>query len=237
MTAETAQQADPVTARLAEIRQREQAATPGPWRWRGNMDNGDPYLTSTGRRTVERADGTTTTGHAGDVLAHIPCEVTRAEARRRGVGDSDFLPEPDVPREPVDTYDQRYDAAIQAAQDAALDDYLTDRWGQPVTEDRLAFYTDWMGTEARKLAVYEVAPGVTDREDPRVYRADIVGIRNPDAAFIAAARDDVTRLLRVTEAVSALCHDSDGNWLEPSSSLPVGEFQAALALITEEQPA
>ena len=49
---------DDLSAALAEIRQREQAATPGPWAWRGNIDNGDPYLTSLGHRDVPKPDGT-----------------------------------------------------------------------------------------------------------------------------------------------------------------------------------
>ena len=55
-----------------------------------------------------------------------------------------------------------------------------------------------------------------------------------DAAFIVAARTDVPRLLALAEAVAALCRDTDGNWLDPSSELPVGEFQAAIsdALLT-----
>jgi hypothetical protein len=131
---------------------------------------------------------------------------------------------------------------MQAASDAEVDDYLlTGRYGEPVKEPRLAFCTDWLLIEARKLAVFEVAPNATDREDPAVYRADITGIRHPDAAFIAASREDVRRLLRVVEAVRDLCRDTDGNWLDPSSPLPAGEFQAALALISgeghDDQPA
>lgn len=226
--------ADPLAA-LDEIRQREQAATPGPWRWRGNMDNGDPYLTSAGYRHYTRADGLKVTTHAGDVLGHIAHEFTPAEARRRGVGDPDFLSF-EVPEEPAATYDRRYDEALKAAQEQAITDWLAGEYGEPRREQRMAFCTDWIYTEARKLAVYEVAPTATDREDRRVYRADVTGIRHPDAEFIAASRDDVRRLLRVVEAVRDLCRDTDGNWLEPSSSLPAGEFQAALALLSEPAP-
>jgi len=55
-----------------------------------------------------------------------------------------------------------------------------------------------------------------------------------NAEFIAHARSDVDRLLAFAEAVLDLCRDTDGNWLEPSSPLPVGEFQAALALLSGE---
>lgn len=191
---------DPLATALEEIRARESVATPGPWAWRGNTDNGDPYLTSLGRREVAKPDGTVVVHHAGDVLGHIPVEVTRAEALRRGVANPDYMPEPDVPRDPEGTYDKRWDAAMHAAQEAELDGYLTDENGNPRTEPRLAFCTDWLYTDARKLVTFEVAPGAKDREDPRVYRADITGIRHPDAEFIAGAREDVRRLLAAVEA-------------------------------------
>lgn len=50
--------------------------------------------------------------------------------------------------------------------------------------------------------------------------------------FIAHSLTDMSGLLRVVERLRDLCRDTDGNWLEPSSSLPVGEFQAALALLS-----
>jgi hypothetical protein len=197
---------DKLTAGLAEIRAREQGATPGPWGWRGNIDNGDPYLTSLGSRGVEKPDGTVVKHHAGDVLGHIPVELTRADAILRGVGDPDSLPEPNVSREPRDTYDDRYNAAIEAAREAEIERYLTDEYGNPRTERRLAFCTDWLYTDARKLVTFQVAPGATDRSDPRVYRADITGIRHPDAEFIAHAREDVRRLLAAVDKVLELAN-------------------------------
>lgn len=201
--------ADDLPAVLAEIREREQRATPGPWAWRGNIDNGDPYLTSRGYRASRKPDGAPVRHHAGDVLGHIPVELTRDDAIRRGVGDPDSLYVPDVPREPAGTYGKRYDAAVEAARTAEIDDWLTDDYGNPRTEDRLAFCTDWLYTEARKLAVFEVAPGATDRADPRVYRADITGIRHPDAEFIAHSRQDVSRLLAAVDAVLKLASDAE----------------------------
>lgn len=49
--------------------------------------------------------------------------------------------------------------------------------------------------KAEFLGRYEVAPDATSRDDDRVYRADLVGFRNPDAEFIAHARADVDELL------------------------------------------
>lgn len=69
----------------------------------------------------------------------------------------------------------------------AVTEWATDAWGQPVQEPRLQFVTDLMCVNAREHVVYEVAPTATRRDDPKVYRADIVGIRHPDAEHIAKA--------------------------------------------------
>lgn len=85
-----------------------------------------------------------------------------------------------------------------------VEEWATDSFGAPVQEPRLQFMTDLMGVNARDIAVYEVAPSATSREDPEVYRADVVGIRHPDATFIAAANPAVVLELieRVREAES-----------------------------------
>jgi len=229
---------DDLTAALAPIRERERKATPGPWGWRGNIDNGDPYLTSLGYRDTAKPDGTMVRHHAGDVLGHISVELTRADAIRHGVGDPECLPEPKVDREPADTYDKRYDAAVEAAREAEIENYLTDDYGQPRTEQRLAFCTDWVYTDVRKLVTFQVAPDATDRSDPRVYRADITGIRHPDAEFIAHSRQDLARLLAVVGKVleahrdaggrCAWCRNPDGQ----RQKWPCGEYLAITAELT-----
>lgn len=166
---------------LAEVREREQAATKGPWRWRGNVDFRDPYLTGAG----------------SDVLGNIPCEITREEADR--LVSTDCLPEPEVELLPAETYGQRYDAAVEALRQAEIGRYLTDKNGEPEKDERLAFCTDGLYHEARTLAIFEVAPDVRSRADRRVYRADIIGIRHPDAEFIAQAREDIPRLLAIVD--------------------------------------
>lgn len=197
---------DPL-ALLEEIRGRAQAATPGPWIWRGNIDNGDPYLTSAGQREYVLPDGTTGMRHAGDVLGHVRHEITRAEAIRRGVGDPDILGEVSVPDEPAETLDKRLDEAWEAAKEQAVTEYLTDEYGEPRREHWLAFVTGNIYVTARSLAVFDVAPDVTDREDPRVYRADITGIRHPDAEFIAHSRTDIARLLKGYDALLKLADE------------------------------
>lgn len=78
----------------------------------------------------------------------------------------------------------------------------------------------------------------TDRAagEPRDYdyeHSEVADLGEADVKFIAAARRDMPRLLRVAEAVRALCMDTDGGWLPGESQLPVGEFQAALALLDD----
>lgn len=183
-TAPGAVTADPLAV-LEEIRQRERAATPGPWGWYGNADTQDIALATRkfGRCWVMRF---TRWGMRN-------AQPLFAEGRKWG-------PCREYPDETIITPHGRM-------------------------------------TPAKDLPVFEVAPAAVSRDDERVYRGDLVGVRNPDAEFIAAARDDVARLLRVAETLRNLCRDTDGNWLEPSSSLPVGEFQAALSLLAEEVPA
>jgi hypothetical protein len=119
--------------RLAEIKTRAEAATPGPWRWRGNTDN-----------------------------RHIWLQTPRMGAM-------------------------------------TIMDFV--RWGMQQAVPRFA--VDGLMRNADSLVTYEVAPEATSRKDPRVYRADIAGIRHPDAEFIAASRADVDWLVAEVERLRA----------------------------------
>jgi hypothetical protein len=96
------------------------------------------------------------------------------------------------------------DLLDEQSRQAARDAYLRDAYGEPIRDDWLSFGVDGISVEARKLAVFEVAPTATDRDDPRVYRADVVGVRHPDAEFIAAARSDVDWLIGEVERLRGL---------------------------------
>lgn len=83
---------------------------------------------------------------------------------------------------------EHYDTA------AALDEAM-DEWAE-ARDTRLVFLgPDLMVQDARDLAIYEVAPDALSREDRRVYRADVSGIRHPDAEFIEHSRADIDWLL------------------------------------------
>lgn len=67
------------------------------------------------------------------------------------------------------------------------------RWG--FNRAQPEFNTDRGLVPAKELPVFQVAPDATSFEDPRVYRGTLVGIRHPDAEFIAHARQDIDDLL------------------------------------------
>lgn len=59
-------------------------------------------------------------------------------------------------------------------------------------------------------SVYEVCRSAETRDDDRVYRADIVGFRAPDADLIAHSRADLDYLVGAVDRVLEL-HADDGN--------------------------
>jgi|GEM_PF-2490265 len=118
-----------------------------------------------------------------------------------------------------------YAEECDADADEMLNGFLYDQFGERLRDPRLQFTTDLRCVNARDLAVYEVAPKATSREDPKVYRADVVGIRHPDAEFIAAANPQAVLALiaRIEELEQMLtrplppdAHDVD--WWRRSAS-------------------
>ncbi|MCI0686305.1 MAG: hypothetical protein L0Y54_03570 [Sporichthyaceae bacterium] len=134
-------------ARLREIRQACEKATPGEWGWYGNTDTGHLFLA--------------TNRYGRSVVMGF---------RRWGM-------------------------------QAATPTFAVEReWGpHPDHPDELRIYPHGRMTPAHELPVYEVAPAATDRDDPQVYRADLIGIRHPDAEFIAGARTWVPQLVEEVE--------------------------------------
>lgn len=151
--------------RLAAIQARHEAATGEDWHWAGNTDTGEPYL-ATWAPGLGRCS-VLAIGHEDRATTGREADRVRDDAVEFSLGDPDEL----------------------------VYDWAHDRFGQPAKDPRLWFFTDLMADLARKHVVYEVAPNATTREDPKVYRADIIDIRHPDAQFIAHARADVPWLL------------------------------------------
>lgn len=77
--------------------------------------------------------------------------------------------------------------------------FATDRTWKPNPQSGDDFGACGRMEMAARLVRYEVAPDAPDRTHPDVYRADLNGIKNPDAEFIAAARQDVPALLAEVE--------------------------------------
>jgi hypothetical protein len=113
------------------------------------------------------------------------------------------------------TTGRRADEVRSYARESGLDpedmvrEWATDNYGEPVKEPRLWFYSDLMADPARDKVVYEVAPEATTRDDPKVYRADIVGIRHPDAEFIAAARQALPDLIAAARERDRLLDETE----------------------------
>lgn len=180
-------------ADIEAIKARAAAASSGPWFWRGNVEFNDPSLChyKPGYGRVE-------------IMWHHKRERTaddpEAKQYREFLADAKY-------------WDQALNnglGAFRSYTDAELDecvheDYLTDPWGGPQTDSRLCFtdHERLVAMDARDLPVFEVAPTATTRDDPRVYRADIIGIRHPDAEFIAHARQDVDDLLAEIDCLRA----------------------------------
>lgn len=82
------------------------------------------------------------------------------------------------------------------------------RWGMRGAKPQ--FVTDHLYVDdMTALAVYEVAPTATSRDDKRVYRADIIGLRHPDAEFIANSRADVDFLLAEVDRLRTALTESE----------------------------
>lgn len=115
------------------------------------------------------------------------------------------------------------DAVREYAAESGLDGdaevalWAHDQYGYPIKEPRLWFYTDHLADPARDRVIYEVAPSATTREDPAVYRADIVGVRHPDAEHIATMDPTTTlalvdRLERAEREVARLRGEEWSIW-------------------------
>jgi len=167
---------------LTKLREIAKTATEGGWHWAGNTDTGEPDL-ATWIRGIGRCT-ILSIGSEDRSTTGRKADGVRADAREFDLGDPEEL----------------------------VDQWAHDQFGEPVKDPRLQFTTDLMCVSARDLAVYEVAPLATTREDDRVYRADVSDIRHPDAAHIATFDpptvleliDEIERLRETLATVKAI---------------------------------
>jgi hypothetical protein len=82
------------------------------------------------------------------------------------------------------------------------------RWGMQKAQPRFLNLIEgghWM-VPAKNIPIFEVCPEATSFDDPRVYRGDLIGLRHPDAEFIAHSRQDVEDLLAYIDELEAKLH-------------------------------
>lgn len=163
--------------------------------------------------------------HWGGNVDHS-CPSLRA--RRPGFGTVEVLGTMPVERTAQDRAITGYLDEVDDDEGAdALEAYLRDQWGDPIRDQRLTFTVDGLLVEARRLGVFEVAPQATQRDDRRVYRADIVDVRHPDARFIAAARADVEWLIAEVDRLRVLVDEQPAAPVTAAAADHVG-LEAAL---------
>lgn len=152
------------------LRQLAEKAVPGPWWWGGNTDHqGD-----VGLRGIIKDSGVV------DVLRTVQETVDEKSALAEWVK--------------LDSDEQSYYGTVadyQRYREEHAKHYLSF-----LSEDR--FFVE----EGRLKAIYQVAlnqglPETTPRSHPKVYRADVKGVNNANAKFIAAA--DPTTVLALLD--------------------------------------
>ena len=103
-----------------------------------------------------------------------------------------------------------------------------------VRNARLTLMEDLMLVYARDRAIYEVAPSATSRKDPKVYRADIIGLRHPDAEIIPLAVNALPLVLDWCESTLAThrgAPESGCDWCGPCETWPCPEYLHAEAVL------
>lgn len=174
---------------VEQIRAAHAAATPGPYRWAGNTDYGDVRLAAANGREVfaliardRKPEDRATQGyrsHLRDIQIHD---------RSLSEGKGGYR---DLTDEEIDDWTRT--------------EWLEDEHEQPRTDNVLAFYAPGFAYEyARDLAVFEVGrhrglPDDTPDTDERIYRRDVVDVRNPNARFLRDSWSYVDHLLGEVE--------------------------------------
>jgi hypothetical protein len=158
---------------VEQIRAAHAAATKGPWRWAGNTDHHDIRLIGNGVA-------------AGDVLATLGRERKPEDRAARSyavmVGESYVSDGNGGWRDKTD------DEIAEQVEDEFLVDSVH---GVPREDTVLAAFDPEVGVyrHACDLAVFEVGrnrglPDDTPDTDERIYRRDVVDVRNPNARFL-----------------------------------------------------
>ena len=161
--------------RLAEIRERTEAATPGPWFWWGNTDNHNTALCG-------RQPGLGVCEVISTIKVDRSTTGREADANRSSLRDVTDLTEEEIEEQ--------------------ITEWAIDSWsGEPRSDERLAITSEkYIRHAVEEVAVYQVAraqglPEDTPRDHEKVYRADICDVRTPNGRFLANSRQDVEDLV------------------------------------------
>jgi hypothetical protein len=175
-----------------QIRAAHAAATRGPWRWTGDTDYHDIRLVGSSVA-------------AGDVLATLGRERKVDDRATRSyavmVGESYVS----------DGNGGWRDKTDEEIAEQVEDEFLVDSvHGVPREDTVLAVFDPEVGVyrHARDLAVFEVGrnrglPDDTPDTDERIYRRDVVDVRNPNARFLRDSWAYVDWLLRENDLLNA----------------------------------
>lgn len=209
---------------VESIRRRWASTTRGPWRWWGNTESGTEAIvgrvpglgitevlsTLDVERTADDAGARSYRGYLRECADYPDLDATLSDLADLGLTD--------VTQEDLWSMDRTdpEDPIVKRIVDARIEqqvreDYLTDQWGEPISDRKLAL-TDPETVHRHpvsSLAVYEVArsqglPDETGRDHPKVYRHDIVDVRNGNGRALAASWQDVHDLLAVVQAQQEL---------------------------------
>ena len=187
--------------RLQEIQERAEAALPGPWQWFGNTATNQVFLGTahSGRKIILSPE----VRQYEMVFDHLDSEAeTLTEARLRAAELEDF----DQRQQLLEFLDEPMDPE-EGPRDIAINNQVYSRYWARVPD--LMLHEDGLMRSYRTLAKYEVLNGRSKaeaglpedagRSNSPLYREDLVGFDNPEAEFLAHARQDVEFLLSEVE--------------------------------------
>lgn len=197
--------------RLAEIRERTEAATPGPWFWWGNTDNHNTALCG-------RQPGLGVCEVISTIKVDRSTTGREADANRSSLRDVTDMTEEEIEEQ--------------------ITEWAIDPWsGEPRSDERLAITDEkYIRHAVEEVAVYQVAraqglPEDTPRDHEKVYRADICDVRTPNGRFLAHSRQDVEDLVaevdRLRAGIEALADEWDAH--EAYACVRPGECVRCLA--------
>ena len=114
---------------------------------------------------------------------------------------NDATPGPWMWRGNVDVHTMRLSSRNPRNAEYTVMDF--ERWGTQDAVPRFNINALMHRASRDPMPIFEVYPEAERRDHPRVYRGDIIGLRHPDAEFMACARQDIDDLLAYVAELEA----------------------------------